>query len=232
MNKKILIIGGSSGIGMSLIKKLLINNQLHVSYNKNKINIENKNLKILKLDLGNLNNIKNFVLKLNKIKFDIVLFISAVTPNKLNNNKSNFRNLYKNYFDKFININCYANLFLFEKLYKKKVFKKNATIIFFSSIAGSIELRGKFKHNKPGGNLFYRISKAALNCVVKNLAYDLKKKLNIIAFHPGYINLGSGKKNATLNSSDVINKISRIIFLIKKKDNGNFLDFDKKRLKW
>ena len=125
-----------------------------------------------------------------------------------------------------------GNLILFETFFKSKIFKKNASVVFFSSLAGSIDLRGKLKHNKKGGNLFYRISKSALNCVAKNLAYDFENKLKIIALHPGYLNVGSGKKDATLNTSRVIHKICRLIFKIKEKDNGKFLDFDKKKLKW
>ena len=230
--KRILIIGGSRGIGLLLLKKLIISNLVFATFNKSKINIKNKNLRIFKLDLENITNIKKFVLKLDKVKFDIVLFISSLTPNKLIDKESKFGNLKKKFFDKFLRINCLGNLILFETFFKKKIFKKNASVVFFSSLAGSIDLRGKLKHNKKGGNLFYRISKSALNCVVKNLAYDFENKLKIIALHPGYLNVGSGKKDATLNTSRVIHKICRLIFKIKEKDSGRFLDFDKKKLKW
>ena len=230
--KRILIIGGSKGIGLLLLKKLIVSNLVFATFNKNIINIKNKNLRIFKLDLEDITNIKKFALKLEGVKFDVVLFISSLTPNKSIDKGSKFGNLKKKFFEKFLRINCLGNLILFETFFKSKIFKKNASVVFFSSLAGSIDLRGKLKHNKKGGNLFYRISKSALNCVAKNLAYDFEKKLKIIALHPGYLNVGSGKKDATLNTSRVIHKICRLIFKIKEKDNGKFLDFDKKKLKW
>ena len=56
----------------------------------------------------------------------------------------------------------------------------------------------KMKHNKKFGNLFYRISKAALNCSIKNLSYDFKGRFTIVALHPGYTSLGSGKNDSVV----------------------------------
>ena len=42
------------------------------------------------------------------------------------------------------------------------------------------------KHHSPGGNLFYRISKSALNSAMKNISYALSNKnLIIISLDPG-----------------------------------------------
>ena len=72
-------------------------------------------------------------------------------------------------------VNCYSQIKLFETLYKKNHIAKNAKIIFISSRAGSIKLRGTLKHHKAGGNLIYRISKSSLNAAVRNIAFDLRQ---------------------------------------------------------
>ena len=105
-------------------------------------------------------------------------------------------------------------------------------IVFFSSLAGSIEHRGKLKHNKPFGNLFYRLSKAALNCGVKNLSYDFQNRYTIVALHPGYVKTKSGGKNADYEVSYAAEKIFKTLINVSKKDNGSFIDLYGKKLKW
>ena len=56
--KKILILGGSSDIGVDLISKLISDqNIIHAQYNSNKPKFKNKNLKFIKLNLKNLINL-------------------------------------------------------------------------------------------------------------------------------------------------------------------------------
>ena len=234
MNKNILIIGASSGVGENILKNLLLNTNYNIYATKYRSKIVNKskNLKTFLLNISDLKSIKNFIKNLKNIKFDKVLFIAAYTPNTQNTKNSKFGNLDKNYFNKFMNINCFGNTKVFESLVKMKKLKRNAKIIFFSSLAGSIEMRGKMKHNKKFGNLFYRISKAALNCSIKNLSYDFKERFTIVALHPGYTSLGSGKSDAVLDKFYVIKTILKTIKSIKKNDSGKFINFDGNRIKW
>lgn len=76
--KRILIIGGSRGIGLLLLKKLIVSNLVFATFNKNIINIKDKNLRIFKLDLEDITNIKKFALKLEGVKFDVVRSKSVV----------------------------------------------------------------------------------------------------------------------------------------------------------
>ena len=55
---KILISGGSSGIGYHLVKKLLKDNYYIINLSRNKSDIKNKNLINIRCDLSNLNNLK------------------------------------------------------------------------------------------------------------------------------------------------------------------------------
>ena len=234
MNKNILMVGATSGVGKSLLKNLLLNKNynIYATYHKSKILNKNKNLKTFSLNIYNLKSITRFINNLKKIRFDKVLLLAAYTPDTKNTKNSKFGNLNKKYFDKFMGVNCFGNTKIFESLVKMKKLKKNALIVFFSSLAGSIEMRGKMKHNKKFGNLFYRISKAALNCSIKNLSYDFKEKFTILALHPGYTNLGSGKNDAILDKFYVIKTILKTINSLKKKDNGKFINFDGSIIKW
>ena len=79
--KKILIVGASSGIGKILTTVLLKKNFIYATFFKKNLNIKNNNLKVYKLNLIDTKSINNFVSNLKKVKFDIVLFISRLTPN-------------------------------------------------------------------------------------------------------------------------------------------------------
>lgn len=228
--KQILIIGGDSGLGKSL-SLYFINQDYHViTTSRNKkdklriyLNLKNKNLNLekLKKDLG-------------KIKFDYVLFIAAITTatKEVLDKNCTFGNFNYSDFSKLMEVNCFANLKLFEFLQKRNFLKKKATIIFFSSLAGSITHRGKLKHNKPFGNLFYRLSKAALNCGIKNFSYDFKNQYTIVALHPGYVKTKNGGKNADFTVSYATKKIFRVVKKLTKKDNGNFINLFGRKLKW
>ena len=230
--KKILIVGASSGIGKILTRILLKKNFIYATSFKKNLNLKNNNLKVYKLNLLDIKNISSFVSNLKKVKFDIILFIAALTPNSKNNKKSKFGNISEKLFEKFLKINCFSQLKLFELLIKKKKLIKNTRVIFFSSLAGSISMRGNLKHNKKFGNILYRISKSALNSMVKNIAYDFGNKHTIFSLHPGYLKIGSGGRDSDIESNYAISKIIKVILSKKKKLNGKFIDFEGNLIKW
>lgn len=228
MNKKVLIIGGNSGIGRRLKYYFNKNNYKVFATARNKKNL-------IKYDLNNVTK-KKFLNKnfFGNLKFDYVLFVAAITTNdkEVKNKFCTFGNLDYLSYIKLLSINCFSQIKTFENLKKNNNLEKKSKIIFFSSLAGSITNRGELPHNKPYGNMFYRISKAALNCGVKNLSYDFKKNYIIVSMHPGYVKTKSGGKKADLSVDYASRKIFKTIIDLKKKDNGKFLDLKGKKILW
>jgi NAD(P)-dependent dehydrogenase (short-subunit alcohol dehydrogenase family) len=228
--KRVLIIGGDSGLSKSLSLYFLLNNIDVTSTTRKKndkmrvyLNLKNENL-----------NLKMLSKQLKNKKFDYVLFVAAITTRskEIKNKNCTFGSFKFSDFLSLMDVNCFTNLKVFEYLKKKNFLQQNALIVFFSSLAGSIEHRGKLKHNKPFGNLFYRLSKAALNCGVKNLSYDFQNRYTIVALHPGYVKTKSGGKNADYEVSYAAEKIFKTLINVSKKDNGSFIDLYGKKLKW
>ena len=238
MTENILIIGGGSGIGNELLKKYTKMSNVFVTYRNNKPTI--KESKSYRLDLGNIMEIQSFVrkLKYRNIKFDQILFIAAYTGTykleKNKNTKASFMSsLSKKLFEFYLKVNCINPVIFFELLLKNQMITDNCKVIFFSSLAGSIESRGKLKHNKTGGNIMYRVSKSALNSAIKNIAYDLSEtSIVVIALHPGWVRTNSGGKTANLSIGYSSKKIYELISKLKKKDSGNFLNYDGRKIKW
>tara|TARA_B100001057_G_C22812502_1_gene936029 strand:+ start:926 stop:1642 length:717 start_codon:yes stop_codon:yes gene_type:complete len=238
MTENILIIGGGSGIGNELLKKYTKMSNVFTTYRNNKPTI--KECKSYRLDLGNIVEIQSFVrkLKYRNIKFDQILFIAAYTGTykleKNKNTKASFMSsLSKKLFEFYLKVNCINPVIFFELLLKNQMITDNCKVIFFSSLAGSIESRGKLRHNKTGGNIMYRVSKSALNSAIKNIAYDLSEtSIVVIALHPGWVRTNSGGKTANLSIGYSSKKIYELISKIKKKDSGNFLNYDGRKIKW
>lgn len=238
MKKNILIIGGGSGIGKKLLNIYKKTHNVIATYRYSKPKLNNKN--VYKLDLRRLKEVKKFVkwLVLKEIKIDYILLIAAQTGS--NNRSSNIQDktiflkgLSTSQFESYLKINCINPVILFELLLQKQILNKECRAIFFSSLAGSISLRGEMAHNKVGGNMIYRISKSALNSAVKSISYDLSKtNMIIVALHPGWVRTESGGFAADLSVAYSTKKIYELIFKLNRKHNGKFLNYDGKELKW
>lgn len=226
---KILILGADSEIGFQLYK-LLIQKKFNVFASSKK---KKKNFFIL--NYNELNNFKNISKKKFKgIKFDYIFFLAAITnlSKQIDNKKCSFGNINYINFRKIIKINCFSPIKIFEILHKNNFINNKAKIIFFSSLAGSIENRGKLKHNKPFGNIIYRISKAALNCAVKNLSYDFFNKYIIVSMHPGFVRTKKVGRVGDLNIKYASTKILKTIFSLTMKESGFFLNYNGRLIKW
>jgi NAD(P)-dependent dehydrogenase (short-subunit alcohol dehydrogenase family) len=234
---KVLIIGSYQGIGNRLARLYLNNgDQVFATYSRLKPKgFTSKNICFLKLELNNQKKFIVFIKKLKKIKFDVALFVAAVDASSIRIRKKYcmWNNLSIVEFAKMLSINCFSHIKILEYMMKKKLLNTKAKMIFFSSLAGSIYNRGKLKHNKKGGDLIYRISKAALNVAVKNIAYDFSDTdYSIVAIHPGWVRTRSGGKNANLSISYASKKIFNLIQNLKVKDSGKFLNYNGITLKW
>ena len=234
VGKNVLIVGGGSGLGHHLSKKFLKSKKV-VTYFKTKPTDNNSTNYKLNLEKEkDLICFNQFLLNLGLV-FDIIYFVGAHTPHyEADEHNSTFSGTYsQKTLEKFIKINCFAPMFIFQKLYQNQLLKKNAKVLFFSSLAGSISNRGNLKHNLKGGNQFYRVSKSALNSGVKNIAYDLDHtNLKIVIIHPGWVKTKSGGSLADLNISESIESIIDFTIKIDKSHHGGFYFSSGKRIEW
>jgi NAD(P)-dependent dehydrogenase (short-subunit alcohol dehydrogenase family) len=79
-----------------------------------------------------------------------------------------------------MNVNFTAPALISAQLVKKKKIAKNGSIVFISSISGTVCVWG--------GNSTYSASKSAINGIAKNMAYDLSPKgIRVNCIMPGMI---------------------------------------------
>lgn len=174
----ILIIGASGSIGSALLNKY---------QNLKSNNITAISRSILKDNTAVVEIIYDFNSKIlpdlpTDKKFDLVIFATGHLHNEAYKPEKSIRDLNAEALAYSYRINCIIPALLIKEL--SQSFKDHTKIIFLSAKVGSIS------DNQLGGWYAYRMSKTALNMMIKNLAIELKRKYkNIIVcgLHPGTV---------------------------------------------
>tara|TARA_B100001121_G_C18593200_1_gene575692 strand:- start:406 stop:1086 length:681 start_codon:yes stop_codon:yes gene_type:complete len=195
MKKKVLLIGGSSKLGTSIIKKLNKKNYNIIStYYKNKIPTKNFKIHQVKIDLKNL--IMN-TYPLSEKNFDFIFFLSGNLDGKslLENSDENI--------NKTVQINFSSQILLLKKILKFQ--KKTCLLVFISSISG----------RKGSYDPVYAATKGGLIAFAKSLSLWMAPKIKCITICPGVI------KNTNMFKTF---KKDRIKKLIKNTPNKELLN--------
>lgn len=102
---------------------------------------------------------------------------------------------------------------------------KEKKLIMITSLMGSIQ------DNESGGYYGYRISKTAVNMVVKNIAIETKKdSIVAVALHPGWVKTDMGGPNAPLTPQESVKGMASVIAGLTMDQSGSFLDYRGKKL--
>lgn len=233
MAKRTLIIGGSSGIGRELVNsERMKGNKIIATYNANNKALAKLDITTFKLNLNSEESMGQFIEKIieNKLQFERVFLCGALTGEGINKEDCSFKsgNAYEA-ISKYMQINCSSYIYILYKLLGNDLLDGSSRICALSSIAGSTSLRGKMIHNREGGNLAYRISKAALNNAIRNIAYDISfshSDIIIYSVHPGWVATDSGGMNANVRPTECAIKLSRVCDQVSKAQNGLFMDLN------
>ena len=227
-NKSILITGANSGIGLALVKELLLhNNILYATYNTNYENlnkIKNSKLKVIRCNNENFEDLENLKRYILNLPINIIINNAGVWGQQNQDiiEDINYNNLISTLKINSISIIVIINIIL-------KYCKKNCleTIVNISSSAGSI------KNNLSGGAYIYRASKALQNSLTKNISIDLSRRFNIKTFavDPGNIRTKMNT-NGLLSSELCAKKILKILETQSHTTNGRFIDLNENDISW
>ncbi len=204
-NKTILITGASSGIGRSIsilcskmgAKVILIGrNESRLKETASYINEDN--YIYYTFDLNNIENIKKLVSRIiseNGMIDGLVnaAGIESTVPLKV---------LSVSHLEEIFKINVFAAVELTKHLTKKKNFESNGSIVFLSSVMGSLGQKGK---------VAYCGSKAAIKNMVKPLSLELaQKKLRVNSISPGIVNTEMTQKLFDTLPIEGVNEIKKL----------------------
>lgn len=181
-NKVILITGASSGIGKSTAiecskmgARLIITGRNIDRLNETFNLLSGEEHQQFPADLSQSDGIEYLVEKLPQV--DGIVHVAGVVKPKP------FQFLNKKELDEIMDINFFGPILLTNLMLRKKIIKKNSSIVFISSISGVV-------CSYIGGSS-YSASKGAINGIIKAMALDLaSKKIKVNSVMPGMIDTG------------------------------------------
>ncbi len=160
--------------------------------------------------------------ELGDVALDLVFFNAGV-----NGTRQLFGSIDAQAATQLFQVNALAPLKLAEALVGNVAKSQRKIYAFQSSLMGSIG------DNGASGSYAYRISKCALNMVVKNIAIDLREQGVIaVALHPGWVQTRMGGAQAPLSLAESVQGQQRLINALTLTQSGGFFNFDGKALPW
>jgi len=179
-NKKVIITGGSRGIGLSILKKFYENEAKILTIGSNlenlkKIQNDYPNIEIEQLNLKNLNEVKDCFSKLiDKLGgLDLLINNAGITKDNLT-----LRMKEEEWTD-VININLSSVFISCQQAIKFMIKNKSGNIINITSVVG---------HTGNPGQANYTASKAGVVAMTKSLAKEYaKKNIRVNCISPGFI---------------------------------------------
>ena len=179
-NKKVIITGGSRGIGLSILKKFYENEAKILTIGSNlenlkKIQNDYPNIEIEQLNLKNLNEVKDCFSKLiDKLGgLDLLVNNAGITKDNLT-----LRMKEEEWTD-VININLSSVFISCQQAIKFMIKNKSGNIINITSVVG---------HTGNPGQANYTASKAGVVAMTKSLAKEYaKKNIRVNCISPGFI---------------------------------------------
>ncbi|MHA2028345.1 MAG: SDR family oxidoreductase [Candidatus Kariarchaeaceae archaeon] len=236
--KKILITGGSKGIGLEFTKQYLNmgyhvistcrtpNNALQLHKLKSEFNNQ---LIIIQLDVADEVSRNTFF---HKVKSDIkqldILINNAGIKSGNEKTRYKFGELNQEDLCRTYLVNSVGPLLVTEGLTPLLERGKDPIVVNITSINGSITNKDRI------GGWGYSASKAALNIITKMLFVELRNlDIIIISLHPGWVKTPmTSDENAPLEPYESIFGMVKVIKSLTKEDNGKFYDWKGNEIPW
>lgn len=202
MKKNVLITGANKGIGLEFARQLKAKDYYVIGCCRNPSEATHLNQladEVIRLDITEDNDIQQLTKILNNRPIDLLINNAGTSgePGVTTGNidRNNFLNV--------ININCIGTVKLSDALLPNLLAGHDKNIIVISSRMGSIS------DNEQGRSYAYRASKAALNCVMRSFAIDVKPLgIHVILLHPGWVKTDMGGENALV---DIKNSVAGML---------------------
>jgi NAD(P)-dependent dehydrogenase (short-subunit alcohol dehydrogenase family) len=129
-------------------------------------------------------------------------------------------------FSSVFTVNALAPLKMAEAFYGHVLAGRHKKVVTITSSAGSIA-------GADGGIYAYRMSKAAVNMAMANLAREAASdEVIVTVLNPGWVRTDMGGPEAVIEVGDSIRRMRGIIDGLTPEDSGAFIDIDGGRLPW
>ncbi|AZZ96066.1 SDR family NAD(P)-dependent oxidoreductase [Pseudoalteromonas sp. R3] len=234
---RVLIVGGSGGIGQALVKRfanMQPDTQVYATYRTTQPAITLNNVKWIKVDASQECDVCDLAEQVQQV--DILINATGLlhTPDKLP--EKSIQEFDPGFFNENLQANTVPTLLL-AKHFAKALKAKHPT--YFVALSARI---GSISDNHLGGWISYRSAKAALNMALKTISIEWRYKLPnccVLSFHPGTTdtalsvpfqkNVPAGK---LFTADFVAESLIDLIYSKQASDSGGFYSYDGSAITW
>ncbi len=233
--QQILITGANRGIGFELARQYVKRGDVHVFATCRKPDkattlqelavVNPDRMTVIQLDVGDEMSITEAERAVSRHidGLDVLINNAGINPEKARP----FGQLEAQAVSHVISVNAVAALIVVQEFASLLSKGGNPRVVMISSGMGSLEL------NKSGGSYAYRMSKAAMNMAARTLAMELLSRgIVTVTMHPGWVQTDMGGKNAPIMPEQSARGILQVIDSLTTEDNGEYIQWDGKRLPW
>lgn len=233
----IVIIAGSGGIGLAIVKQCLKSYpeaKIFATYYQTKVAFNHPSLSWHRLDASCEQEVQTFAESFSKVGILINASGMLHLPNK--RPEKSLKEFTPEFFNENIQRNTLTSILLAKHFQKPLRHKHTSFFVCLSAKIGSIA------DNKLGGWLSYRTSKAALNMAVKTIAIEWQRTTAnccVFLFHPGTTDsklskpFQKGLPKGQLHSPEhTAQCLQQCLQSFNENDTGKFISYNAEQLPW
>ena len=232
-----LIIGGTGGIGLAIIKQLLLikpHAQIHATYLSHQPSYQHPQLHWHQINITIETDITKLAAQFTQL--DIVINAVGILHTTEHLPEKSIQQFDMDFFNTNIQTNTLPTLLIAKHFMMQLKASPRSYFVTVSAKVGSIE------DNKLGGWISYRSSKAALNMAIKTISIEWRTKLphcGVIAFHPGTTASSLSKPfqrnvapHKLFTPEYTAQCLLNLLATLTPQDTGKFLSYNGNSLPW
>lgn len=217
-----LILGASRGIGLELVRQYLADDWRVIATARDDASIallKNLGAQVLRVDVANPTSVSGLDWMLDGEVLDVALYVAGVIDHATIDNAPT-----QQAFDRVMHANVMGAMMALPQI-ANKVESASGVLAFVSSVMGSLQ------GTQSGDAALYRISKAALNMVVRT-AQPAYPRARVVAMHPGWVQTEMGGPNAPLTPELAVLGMRKTLANVTPDQGGQFFSYDGNTIPW
>jgi NAD(P)-dependent dehydrogenase (short-subunit alcohol dehydrogenase family) len=226
----VFITGANRGLGLEFVRQYASDNWRVLASCRSLVHAKElqhlaqhfENVTLIQLDINNQIQLHQLADKFSDVNIDLLINTAGIHPED-----EDLGNISIDTMKQAFVTNAIAPLKLSE------TFLDNVSRSHLKTIVSISNRKGSIADNNQGENYSFRVSKAALNMVMKNLAVDLKpKNIKVFSVHPGSLKIESQGQNNILSPEQSVSNIRSLLHRLTERETGNFFDSQGAKVEW